>query len=114
MYGRCVVTGSTYLDEEAIAKDPFLEQQVPKGRDDNAAQKAERAKLPRLFAFSCPRIHACHKKDDVQRGERVEDLQREVPYVPRILCRRGNEYIEVSCAEDGRVEDLGDERDTCS
>jgi hypothetical protein len=100
-----------YLDEEAVTEDPFPEYQVPNWCDGNAAQKTKRSKLPRLFTFSCPRIHACHKKYDVQRRKGIEDLQREVPYVPSVLRRRGNEYVEVSRAEDDGIEDLGDERD---
>ena len=95
-----------------MTEDPFLEDQIPEGRDDNAAEEAEHAKLPRLFTFPSPRIYAGHKKDDVQGGQGVEDLQREVPYMPAILGRRGNEYIEVSRAEDDGVENLGDERYT--
>lgn len=40
-------------------------------------------------------------------------LQREVPRMPAILGRRRSEDIEISRAEDKRIEDLSDERDTC-
>jgi hypothetical protein len=33
--------------------------------------------------------------------------------VPRVLCRGCDEYVEVSRAENDRVEDLGDEGDAC-
>jgi hypothetical protein len=70
---------ATYLQEHSVAENPFSKQQVPEGRYDDTAQEAEHAKLPCLFTFSRPRIHACHQEDDIERGEGVEYLQGEVP-----------------------------------
>ena len=64
--------------------DPLLEDEVPERRHDNGAGQTVETKLPCLFAFACACIHAGHEEDDVQRGQRVEDLERKVPCVPAI------------------------------
>jgi hypothetical protein len=92
--------------------DPVFEQQIPQRCSDEAAQETERSKLPCLFSFPGARIHSCHEKDDIQRGQHIEDLQCEVPNMPPVLGRRRGEYIEISRTEDDGVEDLGDEGDT--
>lgn len=59
-----------------MANDPFLENQIPHGRDDDAAQQTIHAQLPCLFALPRACIDAGHEEDDVQGRKRVEDLAR--------------------------------------
>lgn len=64
-----------YFEEGVVPNDPLLENEIPNGRNDDAAEQAIHAKLPGLFALSCARIDARHQEDDVQRGKGVEDLE---------------------------------------
>jgi hypothetical protein len=64
-----------YLHEGAAADDIVGEDEVPQGRDDEGAEEAVHAKLPRLLTLAGAGIDAGHQEDDVEGRKRVEDLR---------------------------------------
>ena len=69
--------------------------------------KAQAAQLPRLLAFSGPRIDEEHQKQNVERCQYVEKFKRRVP---DRVCE-GPEEVHVPGEEDYGVEGLRQEGD---
>lgn len=77
-----------------------------KGRQNERATRDHGAQLPSDLSLARSRVDPLHDTKDVERGQDVEDLEAKVPR--RALL----EDVEISGAEDGGVQDLGDEGDT--
>ena len=96
-----------------MPNNPLLENQIPEWGNGNTAKQAIHAQFPSLLPFSCACIDAGHEEQNVEGGEGVEDLQREVPFALPAVRGRRSEDVEITRAKNKGIKRLCNERDAC-
>jgi len=89
----------------------LLQDEHGKRREQQAPAEHDGAHLPRKLPLSAAGEHPLHHAEDVEAREEVEGLKDDIPDG---LLLVGVEEVDVARAEDGGIQDLGNEGDALS
>lgn len=90
-------------------KGLFLKDEHGEGRNQEGAAQNNGTHFPSELLLSRPGEHPLHHAEDVKARNEVEGLEDDVPCW---MALGRVEEVEVARAENGSIEDLGDEGDT--